>query len=196
MKLRNLQMVLVLIISLLSGCSSKQGSAFEMTNVPNDCVDVLNKNNTDTTVCELVKDHQIIFLSDIDDSMMLIHTMYNNSNAAVLQMAAQYTLKKGDNYFAIAYPNKISNYEGSMIHLAKEFFEQCDIHIGNFVMFNTNPCGIYGNKKVGQIGIVTFKEKPTTPLTYNANHVIDALVQEGRFTEELKFTRFGILGGQ
>lgn len=198
MKLKNWQIVLAaLTMSVLTGCATKQGSAMEMTNVVDDCTTLMSKNNLNTSVCQLVQDNQIIFLADLDESMKYSYTMYNDSNAAILQMAAVYTLKKGDNHFAIAYPSKISNYEGSSIHTAKEFFEQCDIHIGNFVMLNTNPCELQtNNKKIGQIGIVTFKEEPQNLKTYNANKVMHYLKHEDRYTEELKFTRFGILGGQ
>ena len=198
MKLKNWNFAIALaIVGVFSGCASKQGSALEMTNVVDDCVAVLAKNNLNTNVCQLVQDNQIIFLADLDESMKYSYTMYNSSNAAVLQMAAVYTLKKGDNHFAIAYPSKISNYEGSSMHTAQEFFEQCDVHIGDFVMLKTNPCDLHtSNKQIGQIGIVTFKEEPKDLKTYNANKVIHYLKHEDRFTEELKFTRFGILGGQ
>lgn len=198
MKLKNWNFAIALaIVGVFSGCASKQGSALEMTNVVDDCVAVLAKNNLNTNVCQLAEDNQIIFLADLDESMKYSYTMYNSSNAAVLQMAAVYTLKKGDNHFAIAYPNKISNYEASSMHTAQEFFEQCDVHIGDFVMLKTNPCDLHtSNKKIGQIGIVTFKEEPKDLKTYNANKVIHYLKHEDRFTEELKFTRFGILGGQ
>lgn len=198
MKLKNWNFTIALaIVGVFSGCTSKQGSALEMTNVVDDCVAVLAKNNLNTNVCQLVQDNQIIFLADLDESMKYSYTMYNSSNAAVLQMAAVYTLKKGDNHFAIAYPSKISNYEGSSVHTAQEFFEQCDVHIGDFVMLKTNPCDLHtSNKKIGQIGIVTFKEEPKDLKTYNANKVIHYLKHEDRYIEELKFTRFGILGGQ
>ena len=41
---------------------------------------------------------------------MLTHVMYNKSTAAALQVASELTIKKKDNFFAIAYPTLLSNF--------------------------------------------------------------------------------------
>lgn len=186
----------VLVLSLLMGCASKEGAALEMTNNEDKCIDVLSNRNADMSLCELVGEHNIIFLSQTEDSIKYIHTMYNNSNAAALQMAAEYTLKKGDKYFAIAYPSGLSNFSGSFIDTPQEYFSRCNIGIGKFLLFNTDPCEIHSNVDLGQLGIVTYFEKPSKVLSYNANDVIKYLKKENVYIKDLKFTRFGVLGGK
>lgn len=186
----------VMVVSLLTGCASKEGTALEMTNNEDKCIDVLNNRNADMSLCELVAEHNIVFLSQTNKPIKYMHTVYNNSNAAALQMAAEYTLKKGDKYFAIAYPSGLSNFSGSFIDTPKEYFNQCNVSIGKFLMFNTDPCEIHSNVDLGQLGIVTYLEKPNNVLSYNANDVIKYLKKENIYIKELKFTRFGVLRGE
>lgn len=197
MKRINWQFALaILVVSLLTGCASKEGAALEMTNNEYKCIDVLSNRNADMSLCELVGQNNIIFLAPTNDSIKYMHNMYNNANATALQMAAEYTIKKGDKYFAIAYPSGLSNFSGSFIDTPQEYFNRCNIGIGKFLMFNTDPCEIHSNVDLGQLGIVTYREKPGNVLTYNANDVIKYLKKESAYTKDLKFTRFGILGGE
>lgn len=181
---------------LLSSCASKEGAALEMTNEYDNCMNILHQNNTNKSLCEVASKNQVVFLSEENDNAKYMYYHYNESNEAILQMAAQYTLNKKHNYFAIAYPFGLSNFEGSLIHTAEGYFNQCNIHIGNFVLLNSDPCSLHGNQEIGQIGIVTYENKPAKPLTYEAKAVIEYLTQEDLLIDEIKFTRFGILRGE
>ncbi len=180
---------------LLSGCASKEGAALEMTNQYDNCMNILNYDKKNEKLCKLATTEQVVFLSEENDNAKYMYYHYNESNEAILQMAALYTLQKKHNFFAIAYPESLSNFNGSIVQTAEEFFNQCNIHIGNFVLLNSDPCNLHNNENIGQIGIVTYEEKPTHPLSYDANLVMKYLTEEDLLIDEIKFTRFGILRG-
>lgn len=181
------------IALLFSSCASKEGAALEMTSQYDNCMNILKQDKKSENLCKLATTEQVVFLSEENDNAKYMYYHYNESNEAILQMAALYTLQKKHNFFAIAYPESLSNFNGSIVQSAQEFFNQCNIHIGNFVLLNSDPCNLHANETLGQIGIVTYEKKPTHPLTYDANEVMKYLDEEDLLIDEIKFTRFGIL---
>jgi len=174
---------------LFTGCSSKQGAILSMNEDEKSCIDFLTKKNLSQNVCSLVKDNKVEFITGVGDNSMFTHTKYNNSSSAVMQMAAQYTLDKKHSFFAIAYPDKMSNFGGSLINTPEEFFKKCDIHAGNVLAFNFDPCGVHYNKRVGQIAIVTYSVQPNNVLTFDANYIMKYLKSNNRYSEDLKLKK-------
>lgn len=168
---------------LFTGCSSKQGSALAIKSGKERCVDFFKKHSRDTSVCEMSDKENLIEINGVGAYSMATISNYNNSTAAGLQVAAETTLRRNHTYFAIAYPNSISSFNGALVNTAEEYLKQCETNLARS-LFNLDPCGIHLRPRVVAMTIVTYKEQPNDVLTFNANDVLNYLHQEKRFDNE------------
>lgn len=171
-------------IFLFTGCGSKHGYAFKMTKNIEQCTTHSNKYKTSSAFCALVSDHNLINITGTGENSSFTIPQYNNSTAAGLQVAAEATLQKKHNYFAIAYPPKLSNFHGSLINTPEGYFEECKINTGNVLSFNIDPCEFHYRPRVVYLGIETYQDRPEDVLTYDANEVLEYLKKEDLFDPE------------
>lgn len=171
-------------IFLFTGCGARNGYAFKMTKDLDKCIAHSNKYKENSAFCALTPDHDLINIEGIGDNSSFTIPQYNNSTAAGLQVAAEATLQKKHNYFAIAYPPKLSNFHGSLINTPEGYFEACNINTGNVFSFNVDPCNFHYRPRVANIVIETYKERPEDVLTYDANEILEYLKKEDLFDPE------------
>ncbi len=167
---------------LFTGCGSYTGGALELNHNKKTCQITFNKFLKDTSACELAEKNDLVVVDGRGDSSMLTHVMYNKSTAAVLQVASEITIKKKDNFFAIAHPTLLSNFQGSLINTPQSYLEKCEINAGNVLTFNADPCNLHPRKKrEATLAIVTYKEQPNDVLTFNAKEVLNYLKEKNLF---------------
>jgi hypothetical protein len=180
---------------LFTGCSSKGGYTFELKQDVMKCSNHFNRNKIDSSVCELAKDNNLMVVVGIGDASMLTTGAFNNSTAAAIQVAAEATLKREHNYFAIVLPEQISNFKGSMINTPEEFFKKCEIDLGNVFSFNKSPCRIQyvsGSPRNGRMIISTYLEQPNDTLTFNAKEVLEYLHTEKKYQPDTALKYYNV----
>ncbi|RXJ98679.1 hypothetical protein CRV02_13085 [Arcobacter sp. CECT 8989] len=180
----------MLLVFLFAGCGSKHGHAYYVPKDMNKCTVHANKYRVSNSYCTLTKEYALINITGIGESSMFTIPQYNNSTAAGLQVAAEATLKRNRNYFAIAYPPKLSNFDGSLINTAKEYFEKCEINTANVLSFNTDPCQLHYKPRVVELVIESYKERPENVLTYDAKEVLQYLKEEERYDPESSLGKY------
>lgn len=191
MKNRLLLMFLpMLLVFIFTGCGSKQGMAFNVTKDIEKCTTFANKYRNSNSFCNLTAEYDLIHITGVGESSMFTIPNYNNSTAAAIQVAAETTLKKKHNYFSIAYPEKLSNFQGSLTNTPEGYFKECDIDTTNVFSFNNDPCGFHYSPRVVYLAIETYLERPENVLTYDANEVLNYLKKEKRFDSESSLGKY------
>ena len=187
MKLKTVILTISIVATgfLFTGCSNKQaGIALEMNTDKDKCEVFFKRHSRDISICEIGAKENLINIDGIGAYSMATISNYNNSTAAGLQVAAEVTLRRNHNYFAIAHPKSISSFNGALVNTAEEYFKQCETNLARSLVFNLDPCGIHYSPRVANMTIVTYKEQPNDVLTFNANDVLNYLHKEKRFDQE------------
>ena len=116
-----------------------------------------------------------------------VHTKYNNTMYAALQLSAKTTLDNGFNYFEIKAPKSISNTaDGSMTNTAKEFIEKCKaghtaVFTGSLDNCNIHPYGNRTNAGASVMDIKLHKLPQKKVLVYDAKKIISYLKKNDLF---------------
>jgi len=181
------KMILILTVAMgamfFTGCSQK-GSGVELNNNKKTCQVKFKKFLRDDSVCELAEDNNLILVTATGEYSMATQSSFNNSTIAGLQVASELTLKKKDNYFAIAHPSTLSSFQGSLINTPQEYIKKCEINIGNMLTFNQDPCRLHpqnSKPRVVRLAITTYKEQPINVLTFNAKETLTYLKENDLF---------------
>lgn len=180
----------ILLVFLFTGCGSKQGYAFNVTKDIKKCNSFAKKYRSSDSFCNLTAEYDLIHITGVGESSMFTIPQYNNSTAAAIQVAAETTLKKKHNFFSIAYPERLSNFHGSLTNTAKGYFKECDIDTKNVLSFNTDPCRFHSKPRVVHLAIETYLERPENVLTYDAKEVLQYLKEEGRYDPESSLGKY------
>lgn len=94
--------------------------------------------------------------------------------SAAMQIAAEQTLSTGNKYFAIIYPDQVSNTKGSKMNTMKEFVTEC---YPSKISLALGKCGVaYGGG--GAMVIRMSKEPSEKYAMYDANEVVDELKKQ------------------
>jgi predicted lipoprotein with Yx(FWY)xxD motif len=176
---------------LFSGCASKalSGKPYNLSQDKTSGVDKeLAKNGSD-----------VMLIYGFTKGMNSISRAADAQKTALymFQLAAERTLEAGDGYFAISRPKIISNTLGGTMHTVEEFKDRCYNNAGAQVAsaFDAFGLGTYGcnigfgdSPRSGFLEIVTYKERPSEVMTYDAKQVIESLKtsQEYVSAEDIK----------
>lgn len=164
---------------LFSGCGSKAIAAKPYN---------LSKDATAKVDKELAKNgSDVMLVYGRTEGMPSISRASDAQGAALylFQLAAERALEAGDGYFAISRPKMISNTLGGTMNTIEQFKDRCYNNAGAHLAsaFDAFGLGTYGCNiaregnlvKEGYLEIVTYKDRPSEVMTYDAKQVIESL---------------------
>ena len=176
MKYKNLLFLTIIGITIffMSGCSGKSSAI--VVNERNCQIAAYNNNYCSE------KESDTYIVDALGEYNSFIHTNFNNSIRAGLQVSSELTLQKGMRYFAIIEPKSVSNVNGSMINTTKEFLDKCE-----FAMFEnlvSSKCNLHTKPRRTQLMIKLYKEPQPNVLTFDAQNVLNDLKQLGYYQSD------------
>lgn len=120
-------------------------------------------------------DYIHVYAKGIECHLCLQHTKWNYGTYAVLQSAAEATLKSGHKLFSIEDPDILAE---STINTLEEFVERCSVHAGHMLAQNNNPCKIgksVSSRRKRDMLIKVYNHPPLERLTFNAEKVLEKM---------------------
>lgn len=169
---------------IVTGCGAYHGEAFEVTKNKQKCFNFANKHMKNSDFCLKTKEYDLVNIYARSGNSLIESERYNKSNAAGLQVAAETTLAKKHNFFAIVYPPKLSTFDGSLVSTPEEFLKKCDVGLKNIYTFSLDPCSIHYHPRGVNLIIATFEQKPLKALVFDAKEVLKYLKDNDRYDKD------------